>query len=119
MNRSEQLVLELAQFIGSDQHHYNPLYRWMNYTDGVRYFANKAGAFWLLDVIGTELHKLANAHDFLSITFSVYADGLAYITVTDGDNLELWKKWLDYTDCPVGTWKFFLTNNVLMLTSEY
>jgi len=87
------------------------------HTDGVQYFADNAGAHWFLDIIGTEFFK-GFADDFLSITL-VSKDGKACITVTDGDENDLRTKDIEFTDCPEGIYKFFLTNNVLMLTSEY
>jgi hypothetical protein len=115
------LQQELEQFIGTEQYHFNPLYRWMNYTDGVKYFATNAGggAYWLLDIIGTELQPLARKHGFLTVDLLVHDTAKADIVVTDGDYLELWRRHIDWTDCPQGVWKFFLQSGVLMVTSEY
>ena len=43
----------------------------------------------------------------------------AWIVVTDGNEKELFKKVIKYTDCPDGDWNFFFTGSVLMLPSEY
>ena len=46
-------------------------------------------------------------------------DGKADVFVEDGDEGVIVKQFIPFTDCPEGEYKFFLTDNVLMLTSEY
>ena len=115
------LQSSLGQFIGTELYHFNPLYPWLKYTDGVQYFANKAGggAYWFLDIVGTEVQPFARRLGFLTVDLTVYREQSAKIVVTDGDDHELWEKLIEWTDCPVGTWRFFLQRGVLMLTSEY
>ncbi len=115
------LQQELEQFIGTEQYHFNPLYRWMNYTDGVKYFATNAGggAYWLLDIIGTEFRSLARFNPFLVIELRVDENESCDLVVTDGDDHELYTRRISFTDCPQGTWRFFLQSDVLMIPSEY
>lgn len=120
MKDPAELRSQLSQHIGTESYTYNPLYPWLNYTDGAKDFAKHAGngAYWFLDIIGTELHRLANREDFLAITLGV-KDSAAVITVDDGNGKVLWSKQITFTDCPEGEWKFFLTHHVLMLSQEY
>lgn len=120
MDNAQQLSSSLYNFIGTEQYHYNPLYRWLRYTDGVKFFAENAGggAYWLLDIIGTEMRPLTEQFPFMSITFLV-KDGNGMINVTDGNDHQVYERLIDWTDCPDGEWRFFLTDSVLMLTSEY
>jgi hypothetical protein len=71
-----------------------------------------------LDIVATEIYALTKKDPFLSIELKV-KDGLADITVEDGDCKLVWQKTMIHTDCPEGIYSFFLTDNVLMLTSEY
>lgn len=112
------LEQELRQFTGTQQYYFNPFYKWMQYTDGVKHFAEKAGAYWFLDIIGTELLQLTKTEDFMTIDLIV-RDGKFQILVTDGNDTVLKKKTGNFTDCPEGVYRFFLTNNVLMINSEY
>jgi hypothetical protein len=116
-----ELQSSLAQFIGTEQYYVNPLYRWLKYTDGVKYFAENAGggAYWFLDIIGTELLDLARREGFLTIELLVREDSSACIVVTDGNGHTLKSRPIDATDCPTGNWRFFIQSDVLMLTSEY
>lgn len=115
------LQSNLGQFIGTEQYHFNPLYPWLKYTDGVQYFAEHAGggAYWFLDIVGTEVQPLTRRRPFLTVDLVVNSYSSAAIVVTDGNDRELWRKAINGTDCPVGTWRFFLQRGVLMLTSEY
>lgn len=126
MTSTMDLDAALGQFICTDKYYLNPLYRWLKYTDGVHFFVNNAGggAYWFLDIIGTELRNLASEEDFLAIDLSVVPAGdsswnTAQILVDDGNGNKLWHKSIELTDCPVGVWKFFLQHGVLMLRSEY
>ena len=127
---TEQLKQELQHYYGTGRyHHINPICNPTNsdFTDGVKAFADKAQAYWFLDIVFSELitHKKTKNETFLSILLSVGKKGLssleneAWIVVTDGNEKELYKKVIKYTDCPDGDWDFFFTGSVLMLPSEY
>ncbi len=53
--RSSDLLADLKQFIGDLERWRHPLCRRMVYTPGVRYLAENAGAYWLLDAIASWL----------------------------------------------------------------
>jgi len=112
------LVEDLQNFTGTEQWYRHNLMHGTLYTEGVKYFADHAGAYWFLDIADTELFPLQDQHGFLSITMTV-ANEQAIITATDGNETTLWEKKISFTDCPDGEYHFFFTNNVLLLTSEY
>lgn len=120
MTDPHELANALCRFYGTEQYYFNPLYRWLEYTDGVKFFVENAGngAFWFLDTIGTELRDLARKEEFLSIRLEVVANS-ADIFVGDGNGKVLYSKCIRDTDCPPGYWDFFLTNGILMMPSEY
>ena len=112
------LVQSLGQFTGTENWFRHGLVREHLYTDGVRHFAEEAGAYWFVDDTIIEFAPLVNRGEFLSITLTV-ADSSATIRVEDGDCTVLKTKLIEYTDCPAGEYKFFYCDKVLMLTSEY
>lgn len=114
------LAANLKMFQGTDTWFRHPLCHNFLYTDGVKFFAEHCGngAYWFLDIIATEVAELQETEEFLSIHLIV-KDDKALIFVSDGNGRDLYEKAIDYTDAPVGTWKFFLTNNVMLLPSEY
>ena len=111
-------VSELQTFTGTENYYRHSLRRSMLYTDGVNYFAERAQAYWFLDIVATEFYQLQSVSPFLTITMTV-KNRKAKILVTDGNSRKLKAKNITYTDCPVGEWKFFMTDNVLMVPSEY
>ena len=112
-------ALNLSQFCGTTQYHRTFMFTpKLVHTDGVQYFAETAGCFWFLDIIATEVYPLTKKEPFLAINMLV-EDGQAKIAVEDGDLGLLFSKHIAHTDCPSGLYEFFLTDNVLMLTSEY
>lgn len=112
--------LDLSQFYGTEKYWrtHMMLTPDLVHTDGVQYFADEAGAYWFLDIVATEFYPLTEHEPFLSIQL-VVEGGIADICVEDGDCKVLKQKHIALTDCPDGLYKFFLTDNVLMLNSEY
>lgn len=117
---TKELKSALAQCYGTERWYTHPLNSNMTYTDGVKIFADNAGggAHWFLDIVATELMILHKTNEFLCITL-VTASGLATIVASDSDDNVLYTKDIDFTDCPAGDWLFYLTNNVMLLPSEF
>jgi hypothetical protein len=115
-------TLDLSQFIGTANYYQtNPMFaKGLHHTDGVQYFADNAGngAQWFLDIVATEIFPMLKKEPFMAIKL-VANNGTAVITAEDGDCKEIFSKDISYTDCPDGDYQFFLTDNVLMLSSEY
>lgn len=114
----ETLRQELANFYGSEVFYRHPLNRSVVYTEGVQHFAEQAGAYWFLDILATEPAILEQAKDFAAVTLKV-KDGKAQLLVTDGNDGEVFRRDIDYTDCPEGDWQFFFVGGTIMLRSEY
>jgi len=116
-------TIDLSQFYGTSQYHrtfvFNPK---LVHTDGVQSFAEQGGCFWFLDIVATEIYPLLAKEPFIGINLivgSVDSDTDAVIVATDGNEDVIFRKMIEHTDCPVGVYEFFLTDDVLMLTSEY
>jgi hypothetical protein len=112
-------TIDLSQFYGTEKYHrtfvFSPN---LKHTDGVQYFAEQAGAFWFLDIVATEIYPFSDKYPFMTIYLTV-KDGKGEIIVQDGDISRLYQRHINFTDCPEGTYEFFLTDDVLMLCSEY
>lgn len=119
MESTVELKHELRMFTGTEQWYQHGLVRAFMYTDGVKYFAENAGggAYWLLDILATELLPKQKKYPFIAVKFVVGKKNA--ITATDGNDTQIYSKKIDYTDCPEGTWEFYLIDNILLLTSEY
>jgi hypothetical protein len=112
-------TIDLSQFYGTEKYHktfvFSPN---LKHTDGVQYFAEQAGAFWFLDIVATEIYPFSDKYPFMTIYLTA-KDRKADIIVQDGDISRLFQRHINFTDCPEGTYEFFLTDDVLMLCSEY
>jgi len=117
MIEATTLEQELQQFTGTEQYYFNSMYKWMNYTDGVKFLAERAGAYWLLDIIGTELKQFND--DFQIIELEVANNKAVITSKRDTNEPNLWDRNIEFTDFPEGTWKFYLIDGVLLLPSEY
>jgi hypothetical protein len=112
---------ELGQFIGTTDWYRHPLFRGFTYTEGVRYVAQRAGAYWLVEAIFShQLDKKAKAEAFQVWTLTRTPEGGASLVMTDGDTeTEIIRQDIEYTDFPLVTFSVYLTDQVLMLKSEY
>jgi len=111
----QELRSNLRMFTGCEQPFKHAISK-MLYTDGVQYFAKNAGAYWFLDIVGTEV--LPQGHEFAVVKL-VSKDSKGTVVVEDGKDNFIWQKAIDYTDAPVGVWSFYLINGMLLLPSEY
>lgn len=115
---AEQLRHELAIFTGTEHYYRHGLARNVVYTDGVQHFAESAGAYWFLDILATEPVILAQAKEFAVATLKVAGDK-AVLSVTDGNDHEVYTRDISFTDCPPGEWQFYFIDGVILLPSEY
>ena len=113
-----QFNAELRHFTGSDTVYRHNFSRG-TYTEGVRHVASELGAYWLLDAI----FSVQFTPQVLGQKFQVWKlkvqDSSATLTLEDGNDNEVFKQEISYTDFPLEEITFWLTNNVLLLPSEY
>ena len=126
---------DLAQFHGTENWYRHELLRRLIYTDGVKYVAEKGGAYWLIDLIASHqagIRKRARLDKSFRPEFQVwtltracdgFAGGAAVIVCDDGDDLEMARQEIEFTDFPLPSIKLFCAfygeHYVLMLPSEY
>ena len=121
-----ELKTGLAGFYGTQAYHrFSPLFPNLVLTDGANYLANKAGAFWLMDIIGSyqkECQKDDMLRDMQFWTLKV-TDGEAVVTCERDTNNVAFTQDIPYTDFPLDEIKLYVCNNgdymVVLLPSEY
>lgn len=120
MKTPTELANDLTSFTGSNHWYRYPLNSAITYTDGVAYFAETAGTYWLFDIIATQPEILGTMKTGLAvIELRVDADNTAVLTCEDGNYYNAYTRIIDFTDCPAGVWRFFFTDNTILLPSEY
>jgi len=124
-NQTHDLEHQLSHFYGSEQlHRWNLLSRSV-LTDGAKYLADKAGAYWLFDAIDSHLQSegVSENSEFTSARLRVADDHTAELTLDDGNGL-IWRtQKIPFTDFPLPEIQLFAVFNgtawTHLLTNEY
>jgi hypothetical protein len=111
---------DLRQFSGTETWYRHSFASKLLYTDGARYVAETGAAYWLLDEIafGQSNPRVA-AEEFQVWRLKVNPDSTATLTCDTGNDRNVFSKRIEYTDFPLEDIAFYVTNNVILLPSEY
>lgn len=112
---------DLAQFTGTEHWYRHGINHKVLFTDGAKYVADQAGAYWLLDEIALiqPYDKRLAAEEFQVWKLMVNADHTATLTCGDGNGNVVYTKQLEYTDFPPDGITLYFTDNTILLPSEY
>lgn len=107
----------LGQFTGTQQYYRN--FTGLCYTDGIQHLAEHAGAYWLIDLVGSYQHKLRGI-PFQVWTLTVNDDHTARVTMRedDGQPTKVQQEIL-YTDFPLAKFSWYCIDNIMLLKTEY
>jgi hypothetical protein len=122
MTKSAKLKqADLNQFTGSETWYRHGVNRNVLFTDGAKYIADHAGAYWLLDEIAIiQPHdKWVAAEEFQVWRLVVRSDNTAKLTCEDGNGSIVFSKEIEYTDFPLDEISLWFANNVIYLPSEH
>ena len=116
-DKGKTLEHELTNFTGTE--HYYRHWLGFNYTDGVKFLAEKANCFWLLDAVGSYQHTLKDK-GFQIWILKVNKDKSAVLEMReDSDTPIIVRQEIKYTDFPMEEITLYFIDGVLILTSEY
>ena len=125
----EQLEANLPHFTGTESYT-NLRYPWLKsrflLTEGAKYLAETAKAFWLMDAIAShQATKKVAAEPFQVWKLVVNEKQQATLTCTDGNEHILVQQEIPFTSFPLSEISLYaeqsdyLAGRVVMLTSEY
>jgi len=114
-------TLDLHQFTGSEHWYRHPFVRQVLFTDGAKYVADQAGAYWLLDEIAFAQKGVpaVAAEEFQVWKLAVNADQTAILNCEDGNGRAVFTKKLDGTDFPEPGITLWFSNHTIYLPSEH
>ena len=119
---STELENALVYFTGTEAYHKFSAFSQLKLTDGVKYLCEKAGSYWLMDIIHSYQNKCKQDEmlkDFQMWTLTVNSDNTAtVICERDTDDIVITQD-IPYTDFPLKNIKLYCINEIIMLTSEY
>ena len=127
--KQTELTTELAHFTGTESYT-NLRYPWLRtkflLTDGTKYLAEQAKAFWLMDAIAShQTNQKVAAEPFQVWELTVSDKHEAVLTCTDGNKTTLVRQEIPATDFPLekitlyAEQSDYLGGRIIMLTSEY
>ncbi|MFA5858421.1 MAG: DUF6876 family protein [Elusimicrobiota bacterium] len=115
-NEKQKLEDELKTFTGTE--HYFRNFTGLIFTDGIQYLAEKTGAHWLIDLIGSYQYKLKNI-PFQLWTIKVNDDKTAEVICKEDTHTPIIvKQKLEYTDFPLKNFECYCIDGILLLTTE-
>jgi hypothetical protein len=111
----------MGQFSGSEHWYRHGLVPTITFTDGAKYVADAAGAYWLLDeiVLTQRFDKTVAAEEFQVWKLTVNPDDSATLVCEDGNYNVVCAKSIPFTDLPAEGVRFYFANNVIYLPSEH
>lgn len=124
MTQSSQPLAEadLAQFTGTSTYYQHPL--GIRYTEGVRYLAERGGAYWLLDAIASwqsdprvSQDRMLQQIQFWKLTVNDDRSALLVCERDEGDIVVTQD--IPLTDFPLEKIKLYFQEGVVLLESEY
>ena len=108
---------DLRQFTGTQ--HYYQNFTGLLYTDGIHYLAERAAAYWLIDLVGSYQPRLRTI-PFQVWSIKVYEDKTALVTMREDDGQPTKvRQEIPYTDFPLCSFSWYCVDNIMMLKSEY
>ena len=112
---------DLAQFTGSENWYRHGLVRNILFTDGAKFVADRAGAYWLIDEIALaqRYDQTVAKEEFQLWKLKVNPDQTAVLACENGNCDVVLSKKIEFTDFPLAEISFYVTNNTILLPSEY
>ena len=120
----QNLAKQLEQFTGAEKLiKFNSLVPYAMLTDGTKFLATEAEAYWLMDAIASYQPKLLKAHWTFQVWELQLAGSRGVLTCTDGNDTPLVRQKIEYTDFPLEYIKLYACYDgervVIMLPNEY
>lgn len=115
----EELLIQLKYFTGSELFYRAALFKNHVYTEGVRFLAQEAECYWLIDfILARQISPELKYQGFQTWSISC-KDSRAVIKVTDGDEKHIYDYMIPYSDFHLEEFTLWLIDKTLMLPSEY
>ena len=111
----------MNQFTGSEHWYRFGIVPNITCTDGAKYVADTAGAYWLLDeiAIAQRFEKSVAGEEFQVWKLTVKDDDSATLICEDGNYNVVFTKAIEFTDFPKEGVTLWFANNVIYLPGEH
>ena len=111
---------DLRHFAGTERIYRHGLVHYFVYTDGVQHVAEAGEAYWLIDRIAcAQIERRYAEQPFQRWSMIVRDDRTANLICTDGNGTKISEEEISFTDFPLDTITFYVTDRTILLPSEY
>lgn len=120
MKTEQEIKSELANFTGTTEWYRHTF--GMLYTQGIRYLAEAAEAFWMLDLVESwQFEKSVREQEFQVFKLTVNKDRSAIVSIEDGNDNVIGTQAIEMTFFPLDSITLFYNNveQILYLPSEH
>lgn len=121
MNSTEiqELRKELRHFSGTECYYRHFLYPKYVYTEGVKYLAEQAESYWLIDYIFSHQSLASIRGERFQVWKLNVQDHRAKMVVEEGNDKHIATFTIPYTDFPLESFTLWMVDKILLLPSEY
>ena len=122
MKTKDEILANLPNFYGTENYYrLSPVFPNFVLTDGARYLADAAGAWWLMDAVASHLGSYKN-EGFVVAKLFQFDEGWN-LQLEDGNDNTLAEQYIEYSDFPLDEITLYVefdgTNHVILLPSEH
>lgn len=114
---AERLTEELCYFTGTEKWHRHSLSRCL-YTDGIKYLAEKADAYWLIDAVLSYQKKLKNINFQLWNLKKEKGNSFILTCREDKNSPVLISQKIKFSDFILEKFEFYCITGIMLLKSE-
>jgi len=118
MKTAKEIQENLIQFCGTEQYYRHPL--GILITDGVKYLADSAESWWLMDIVASyQFHDKVKLEEFQVYKLKVNEDKSAILNIEDGNYNIIATQFIEWTTFPLDEIEIWFANGVCYLPSEH
>ena len=121
-DQTKELETSLCHFTGTEAYHKFSILSQLVLTDGVKYLCDKAGAYWIVDIIASYQKKCDKdeALKYFQLWELKVTDRTGVVTCKKDSGVPpTIKQKIPYTEFPLPSIKLYCIDGVILLTSEY
>ena len=119
MKTKAEILKTLPHFTGTQKWYPWSVLTRLLLTDGTHYLAESCGAYWLMDTIASYQARGKLTGEAFQVWTLTVTDSEALLICTDGNDNELIRQEIPYTDFPLDKITLWCVDGVILLPSEY
>lgn len=113
-------LADLQDFRGGSDRFYRHSLTSVVYSEGVKYVAERAGAYWLIDKVATlQMKAEVRAEEFQVWKLRVTDQGKAVLVCEDGNDIPVHSEEISFTDFPAPGVRLYFGHGAIILPEEY